>query len=236
MTRSSERQFSRLGVTAAALGLAIYVIAAFLHPGTAPHLTAEAFAHYAGEPYWALIHLGELLGILLMTGAAIALGWRLRRGVAGVWAALGSAAMIVFACVYAIFIAVDGVALGILVRRWALAAPEQKALFYETAFAVRQIEAGLFGIQWFMFGIATGLYSVAFFAGRNTSTPRRWLIGMGWLSAAASLGALAFGITQARTGFSESSMAFQTGLFLPVVWVIAVAGFLHRHPEMAPRA
>jgi hypothetical protein len=151
-----------------------------------------AFGHYAAEPYWALIYLGELLGILLMSTAAIALAWRLRRGAGGVWALLGGAAMVIFASVYAIFIAVDGVALGILVDRCAAAGPERQELLYETAFAVRQIEGGLFSIQWLMFGVAAGLYAGAFFASAEKPFRRGWLTVLGWSSAVASIGTLAF--------------------------------------------
>jgi hypothetical protein len=227
----SERYFSRLGSVAAALGIVVYGAAAVLHPWTPPHHTETAFAEYAAEPSWTLIHLGELLGILLMSAAAIALAWRLRRGVAGVWATLGGAAMVVCASVYAIFTAVDGVALGILVRRWAEAGPEQRTLLFETAYAVRQIEAGLFGLQWLMFGVATGLFAAAFFADAAAPFRLSWKVGMGWLSALASAGTLVFGIVQAQTGFSESSMAFQTGLYAGVVWIVAVGVFLYRYPE-----
>ncbi len=141
----SERHFSKVGAIAAISGLVIYGVSnPVLHPQTPPHETETAFAHYAVEPIWSLYHLGELLGILLMGVAIIALAWRLRRGVGGVWATLGAAAMVVCASVYAVFFAVDGVALGIMVDRWAEAGPEQQELLYETAFAVRQIEAGLF--------------------------------------------------------------------------------------------
>ena len=54
---------------------------------------------------------------------------------------------------------------------------------------------------------------------------------MGWLSAASSAGALAFGVVQAQTGFTELSMAFQAGLLAGVVWTLAVAAFLYRYPE-----
>jgi hypothetical protein len=229
----SERHFSKVGAVAAFSGLVIYVVSnPLLHPQTPPHETEAAFADYAIEPLWPLYHLGELLGILLMSAAIIALAWRLRRGVAGVWATLGGAAMVVCASVYAIFTAVDGVALGIMVDRWAEAGPEQQELLYETALAVRQIEAGLFSIQWLMFGIAAGLFAGAFFA---SSAERpfhlRWLSVMGWLSVLTSIGALSFGIVQAQTGYSEVSMAFQTGLYVGMVWVVAVGVFLYRHPK-----
>jgi hypothetical protein len=227
----SERHFSRVGAVAAIAGLVIYGASAVLHPWTPPHETAAAFADYAAEPHWALIHLGELLGILLMCAAAIALAWRLRRGTAGVWAILGAAAMVVCASVYAVFIAVDGVALGVLVERWAAAGPERQELLFETAFAVRQVEAGLFSLQWLMFGVAAGLFAVAFFASSATPFRPGWATGMGWLSVLASIGTLAFGVVQAQAGFSDLSMSFQTGLFAGVVWIVAVGVFLYRHPE-----
>lgn len=67
----ADRSFSRVGAAAAFLGLIVYFTASVLHPGTPPHETRAAFAHYAREPYWGVIHLAELLGILLMS----ARGW-----------------------------------------------------------------------------------------------------------------------------------------------------------------
>ena len=226
----SERYFSKVGALTAISGLLVYGASAFLHPWTPPHETQAAFADYAVESGWALYHLGELLGILLMCAAVLALAWRLRRGVAGVWATLGGAAMVVCAGVYAVFVAVDGVALGIMVDRWAAAGPDQQELLYETAFAVRQIEGGLFSLQWFMFGIAAGLLAGAFFASAESPVRLGWFSGMGWLSVVASIGALSFGIVQAQTGYTDLSMAFQPGLFLGVIWIVAVGVFLYQNP------
>ena len=225
----SERYFSKVGTVAALAGLVVYGVSAYLHPFTPPHHTQEAFADYAVESLWAIYHLGEFLGILLMGAAIIALAFRLRRGVAGVWATLGGAAMVVCAGVYGIFAAVDGVALGIMVDRWAPAGPEQQELLYETAFAVRQIEGGLFSIQWFMFGIAAGLFAAAFFASAKSPVRLDWFSGMGLLSIIASLGAFSFAIVQAH-GYTDLSMAFQTGLIPGVLWIVAVGVFLYRNP------
>lgn len=225
----SERYFSKVGAVAAIAGILVYVVSKGIHSWVPPHHTRVAFADYATDPNWVLIHLGELLGILLMTAAVIALTWRLRRGVAGVWAILGGAAMMLCAGVYAIFIAVDGVALGILVNRWAAAGPAQQEMIYETAFAVRQIEGGLFSIQWLLFGLAAGSFAGAFFASAESPVRVGWMSGMGWLSALASVGALAFGVVQAY-GYSDLSMDFQTGLFPGVVWAIAIGVFLYRNP------
>lgn len=160
----------------------------------------------------------------------MALSWRLRKGSAGVWAALGGAAMLVFAAVYAVFAAVDGVGLGVLVRRLADAGADNTVLF-EAAYAVRQVEAGLFALQWFMFGVAAAMYAAAFL---RTDSGSRWFPAMAILSALASVGTLAFAVVQAQTGFTETSMTFQTGLYAGVLWILSVGIFLHRSPETAP--
>lgn len=227
----ATRPISKVGAAAAVVGLVVYTASAVLHPWTPPYHTEAAFADYAVESGWALYHLGELLGILLMTAAVMALAWRLRSGASGVWAALGAAAMLLCAGVYAIFTAVDGVALGIMVRRWADAGPEHQELLYETAFAVRQVEGGLFSVQWLMFGIAAGLFAAAFFTSDEARLQGRWMGFMGWLSATASIGAIAFAVVQAQTGYTDLSMAFQNGLYVGLGWVIAVSLFLYRNPE-----
>lgn len=232
----SERHFSRVGAIAAVTGVIVYTVSAGLHPWTPPHETEAAFADYALEPLWALYHLGELLGILLMGVTVLALAWRLRRGAAGVWATLAAAAMVVCASLYAVFIAVDGVALGIMVDRWAAADPGQQEVLYETAFAVRQIEGGLFSLQWLMFGIVAGLFAVAFFINARSAARGRWSNILGWVSTITCLGALSFGVVQANTGYSDLSMSFQTGIYPGGVWVLAAAWFLHRDPEHVDRA
>lgn len=54
---------------------------------------------------------------------------------------------------------------------------------------------------------------------------------MSFLSGVASVGTLAFGVTQAQTGFSEISLALQAGLYAGVLWIVAAGVFLHRSPE-----
>lgn len=225
-TGPSDVSFSRVGAAAAVIGLVVYFVSVVLHPGTPPHETATAFAQYAQEPYWGVIHLAELLGVLSMSAAGLALSWRLRRGRAGVWAVLGGAAMILFAAVYAVFAAVDGVAIGVLVRRLA-AEPDNQRILFEAAYAVRQIEAGLFALQWFMFGIAAALYAPAFL---QSELRGRWSAAMASLSALASVGTLSFGVVQTQEGFTVTSMNFQVGLYLGVLWLVGVGLFLHRSP------
>jgi hypothetical protein len=221
-----------MGGIAAISGLIIYQIFLILHPHTPPYETEAAFADYAAEPYWVIIHLGEMLGILLIGAAALALSWRLCGGRAGVWATLGGAGVLVAVTAYGVYIAVDGVALKIMVDRWAAAGPDTQELLFETAFAVRQIEAGLVAVVWLMFGITGLLYGGAFFASAATSFRLGWLSGLGWLSVAAGIGAVGTGLVQAHTGFSDISMTV-AGIGTPLfaLWVLAVGVFLFRCPE-----
>lgn len=88
-------------------------------------------------------------------------------------------------------------------------------------------------MQWLMFGIAAGLFAVAFFASSERPYRSGWLSSLGWLSVLASIGALTFGTVQTWNGFTEDSMAAQTGLLFGVVWVATIGVFLYRHPERA---
>ena len=87
-----------------------------------------------------------------------------------------------------------------------------------------------------MFGIAAGLFTVAFLLTADGVVARGWRRTMAGLSALASIGTLAFAIVQAEAGFTERSMAFQIGLYAGVLWVIAVGVFLYRNPAQFERA
>lgn len=82
-------------------------------------------------------------------------------------------------------------------------------------------------LQWYMFGIAACLFAPAFL---RSELKGHWSPAMGILSLVAGVGALAFAVVQAQQGFTETSMAFQSGLYLGVVWILSVGLFLLRSP------
>jgi len=57
--------------------------------------------------------------------------------------------------------AVDGVALKVMVDKWAASASTEKPIFLQSAFAVRQIEIGLASMTSIFFGVTVSLYGVA---------------------------------------------------------------------------
>jgi hypothetical protein len=63
--------------------------------------------------------------------------------------------------------AVDGVALKVLVDRWAAASGDARALAFEGALAVRQIEIGLASLFSIVFALAVLAFSVSTFFSRR---------------------------------------------------------------------
>ncbi len=149
---------------------------------------------------WVASHLGQLLGVVLITGGLVALSWRLRRGRAGVWSILGGTGACASLSLSGALQAVDGIALKVMVDRWARASPESQSLLFEGAFAVRQIEIGFASIVMLFFGLTAMLYVGAFWLSEDAPN---WL---GWLAMLSGAAMLVSGIMYAYTGFSETAM------------------------------
>lgn len=218
----SEPFFSKVGGIASILGVVCLVIATFAHPMTAdPANASAAFAEYAADRNWIASHLGQLLGVALLTGGLLALSWRLRRGRAGVWAILGGAGAIIGLSLSSALQAVDGIALKIMVDRWAAVEPEMQSVVFEAAFAVRQIEIGLASMVMLLSGTTALLYAGAF---RLCEDAPDWL---GWLAMLSGVMMLLAGIMSAYAGFSGSAMGVSmTASSMLMLWGIAVGVFL----------
>jgi hypothetical protein len=75
--------------------------------------------------------------------------------------------------------AVDGVALKVLVDRWAAASTEARSLAFEAAFVVRQIEIGLAALLSLASGLTLLVFGLAIVLSRRYPV---WLGGLGrWL-------------------------------------------------------
>lgn len=117
--------------------------------------------------------------------------------------------------------AVDGVALKMMVDRWAVVHGEARERAFEAAFAVRQIEIGLASLLGVLFGLTLATFGVSIFLSRRFPA---WL---GWLALSASLGTVTADVAQAYTGFSALAMMISMPAGCAVLlWAIAV-GALH---------
>jgi hypothetical protein len=122
---------------------------------------------------------------------------------------------------------VDGVALKVMVDRWAWASGEAQALAFESAFAVRQIEIGLASLLSVLSGLTFSTFGISLLLSRPFP---KWLA---WTAVLGGAAMLAAGITQAYTGFSALAMnVSMSASSVLLLWAIAVGAFMWR---LAPR-
>jgi len=153
---------SKVGPLAAIGGALLLLIGTWMHPMDAdPNVPIAAFTEYAAAHHWVTSHLMQLLGVLLVSAALVLLLRRLFDGGGAEWAALATAGVITSVAAAAALQAVDGVALKVMVDRWATAPASAKLLFLQTAFAVRQIEIGLASVTSVLFGLTVSMYGGA---------------------------------------------------------------------------
>ncbi len=221
----SERYLSRVGGTAAIVGVVVMIASTMMHPLDAqPGDAPAAFVEYADDDTWVVTHLGQLLGIVLVGAGFAALSWRLREGRAGVWALLAGLTMVVSVSLAGALQAVDGVALKFMVDRWT-AAGDNPAVIFEAAFGVRQIEVGFASLMGVFFGLTVLLYGVAILMSRVIP---KWL---GMFGILAGLATLTSSTIQGHVGFSNVAMTTSTPSTLAVlVWSICIGVFLLRKP------
>ena len=208
---------------AALVGAPLLLVATLLHPlGADPNDPVAAFAEYAADDLWVATHLGQFIAVVAIAVGLIALSHTLRQGRAAAWAMLGRAGTIVTVAGAAAVQAVDGVALKVMVDRWAMSSPPQRDLAFEAAVGVRQIEVGLASLMSITFGLTVLAYGVAL----AFSSYPRWL---GWMAVLGGLATVCGGVVLAYTGFSALAM----GISMPasvvlLIWMVAVRTFLWR--------
>jgi len=193
----------RLGATAGVVGVVLQVAMERLHPHHVdPNQSAAVFREYAHSEHWTAVHLGQFLGTFLIVVALVALARALSRqpGVAGALAVAGGVAAVIVGAVFAVQMAVDGVALKAAIDSWAGAeTPGDRSSAFHVAESVRWTEKGLAGFFQTINGMT--LFSLGLSMALGRSFPR-WV---GWVGVTAGAAFVAGGISTAHTGFSAAS-------------------------------
>jgi hypothetical protein len=226
---STRQHLARIGAAAAVIGALTLFIATLLHPLSAdPNDAPAAFAEYAADRLWVASHLGQFLGVAVLAVALVALAGAMEAGAPSAWARIGVVGTAASVAGAAALQAVDGVALRMMVGRWAQASGEARARAFEGAFAVRQIEVGMASLLGAVFGLTISVFGVAMLLGR------RFPVWLGWVGLLGGLGTVAGGVAQAYTGFSGLSMALSMpASCVLLVWALVVGVFLWRlAPEL----
>jgi len=205
----------RLGATLGIVGVVLQVVMDRLHPHRVdPNNSAAVFREYAESHDWTWVHIGQFAGTLFIILALIALARSLSRqaGVAGALGIVGTVTGVLVAAVFAVQMAVDGVALKAAIDVWAGASTADQASAFQVAESVRWTEKGLGGF----FQMLEGATLLAL--GLSIALGRRYPKWLGWVGVVAGLATIAGGTVTAHSGFSAAA-----GLFLtPATVLLAV--------------
>jgi hypothetical protein len=227
-----QRHLARVGAVAALGGAATLFGATLLHPMTAdPNDPVAAFAEYAHDPLWVASHLGQFVGVAALGAALVALAATAEQGRPAAWARIGRVGVAASVAVAAALQAVDGVALKVMVDRWARSGGDARARAFEGAFAVRQVEVGLASLLSVTFGLTLATFGVSMLVGRRFP---RWLAAWGLVG---GLAMVAAGVAQAYTGFSSLAMALSMSASSALLlWAVTLGALMWRlAPRVAPR-
>ena len=113
--------------------------------------------------------------------------------------------------------AVDGVALKMMVDRWAAASEPEKGALFSAAYGVRQIEIGLAAMTCLLLGITTAIFGLALMI--DARLPR-WTA---FLGIAGGFSTAASGVVISTTGFSTLAMAINMpAVAVLMAWMIAL--------------
>ena len=224
---AADSALLRFGAVSAVLGIVLEVVMDRLHPsGADPNDSAAAFAEYARSDAWTYVHIGQFFGTVLIVLALVAIGRALagQSGAAGALADIGSVTAVLVAAVFAVQMAVDGVALKAAVDAWAGASSAaERSTAFGVAESVRSVEKGLSSF----FHLTNGLTLLALgLSAVLGSRLARWLGAVGALAGACFV---VGGVIVARTGFSaEANRVLLPALLLSVVFLLGASWSMWR--------
>src|SRR5215216_4578067 len=176
-----ERDSLRLAAVLILAGVLVTAIAGFLHPeGADANDHRTIFAIYAASQSWTAVHLGQFIGMVIITFGLVALFFALdvRSGVGLLlnrFAVLAAGAAL---ALYGVLQAVDGVGLKQAVNAWASAQNGDKAVRFAAAEVVRWLEWAVRSYHSFVFGLALILFGAAIALGGPILRPIGYLMAV----------------------------------------------------------
>jgi hypothetical protein len=198
------------------IGVLVQVPLGMWHPHREdPNNSVAVFQEYSHADDWVIVHLGQFAGTLLITFGLVSLAYSLsaQEGIRGTLARWAATATVILAAVFAVQMAVDGIALKAAIDAWAAAplGPEKSAAFL-VADGMRGLEKGLAAL----FQITNGVALIALGLALPTA---RWLTHcLRWIAVTGGLAFVIGGTVVALTGFSTiaSNIALVPTAIVPV--------------------
>lgn len=226
----TDRALLRMGAGSIVLGTLVSNVAGNFHGGGAhPEDLAATLPAYAANANWEVVHLAQFVGDALLLVGFLALYRSIiavaDTGASAALARMGFVFAVVAEGVYAVNQAVDGIANKFVAQQWVNAAPDQKAVTFSVAEAVRHIEIGTSSLWLLNSGLTLLFFGVAIALGR--AYPRL----LGWAAIAIGVGLFAEALNVAYNGFYFGSPLGIVGLtasFLLTLWILILAFFMWR--------
>ena len=219
-----DKSVLRLGAVAGAVGVLLELAMGILHAGhTDPNDSAKVFLEYAVSDIWTAVHIGQFFGAALIGLSLLTLAYVLiqQDGVARAFASVGALAAITVIAVFAVQMAVDGVALKATIDAWVTAPAGDKPAAFYVADGVRWIEKGLSGFFNILNGVTLVALGMSLLSGATG-----WRL-LGALGVIAGLAFVTGGYSAAHTGFSAEAGAFLgPGALLSIAFLAGIGAYL----------
>ncbi len=221
-----ERTLLRIGSISAILGAILGFTVNAVYPRTfQAGVTEESLTLMAESPIWEGVHIGIMFTGLLILSGMVALYRSISQEPGAGLARLGYTTAVVGGCIFLVSVAIDGFAMKAVAESWISASEAQKAVAFQVAYAVGQVNFGIYSI-WFIifFGVTLILYGLAI--GLSDVYPH-WL---GWAAVAGGLWSATVGLIQFYNGPSvlNTDLRFLLLMFLISIWVLVMGVFLWR--------
>lgn len=219
----ADRKLLLLSATLVLIGgVFLTILTLFIHPQGGG--TEEAnFAIGAASEAWTAIHLGQFVGwaVLLAGMVVLFFALNLSEGTPRWVGFFGAVSAGVAIALSGVLYAVDGVANKQAWVAWVSAPAAEKAARFASAQALRWLEWGITSYQFFVFGLALVLYTIAIVWTARVPRPIGYLMGV------SGLAVLVSGWLFGTTGFTSASTiptdAGYTLVFVSMIWLLIVA-------------
>jgi hypothetical protein len=201
------------------------------HAGGDANDHPAVFAGYAGSGIWTAVHVGQFAAttILLAGLFVLFLALETQEATARWLGRCGAASAAVALALYAVVMAVDGVALKQAVTAWVSAPDAEKATRLASAEAIRWLEWGARSYQSFVLGLALLLLAAAVVRTAWIPQPIAYLVGLSGLTY------LAQGWVAGTEGFTRThDLLIVLAWLLNVAWMISLVVLAWRTRAVEP--
>lgn len=215
----------RIGSIVFIAGAIIAVLFTLFHPSTEdPNNHLLVFAAYASDDSWITVHIGQFVGVtMVFAGGFVALHRLHTQSESGVinllnW--IGLAIAIMTASAFAVLQAVDGIAQERSVNSWIAAPPEEKAIAFGIAEAIRFIEYGTNSIFRILQGTLAIIFGVAIVMSK---IPSKWIGIAGVVIGVVTVYA---GLEVAYLDFGGLTTIIGISMIIYFIWVVILGGLM----------